>query len=76
MDYATKNSHLNENRAFCYSVLSNISLRNKDRSCKSSAEQILSELFVWLFLGGNMPVTQRDGLMLSLLTVGFILLQY
>lgn len=76
MDCATKNPHLNENRAFCYDVLENISLRNKDRNGKSRAKQILSKLCLYgCFLEEICPL-ERDGLMLNLLNVGFILLQY
>lgn len=76
MDCATKNPHLNENRAFCYDVLENISLRNKGRNGKSRAKQILPKPCLYgCFLEEVCPL-ERDSLMLSLLNVGFIPLQY
>lgn len=74
MDCATKNPHLNENRAFCYGVLENISLRNKDRNSKSRAKQISKLCLHGWFFEEICPL-ERDSLMLSLFNVGFVLLQ-
>lgn len=59
---------------FYYDFLKNICLRNKDGNGKNSQADIIKTVFVWLHFGGN--ITNRAGLMLSLLKTGFVLLRY